>query len=76
MSKKEKILLAVSLVGVGVAGYFGFKQIKILKNEIELLKQDGGNMYQQFAEKIENIDMDIGWILEKHNEEMDILDSF
>lgn len=75
MSKKEKILLAVSLVGVGVAGYFGFKHTKALKHEIELLKQDVGHMYQEFAENIGNIDADMCWLLEKHNEEMDILDS-
>lgn len=59
IDKKEQILLGISLAGIGVAGYFGFKQIKFLKNEIEILKQDGGNMYQQFSRKIEMIDIDL-----------------
>ena len=59
MNKNEKILFGISLVGVGLAGYFGFKQIKFLKNEIEMLKQDGGNMYQQFAGKFEMMDLDL-----------------
>ena len=59
MSKKEKMLLVASLAGIGIVGYFGFKEIEMLKKEIELLKQDGGNMYQQFAGKIEMMDIDI-----------------
>lgn len=39
LTKKEKVLIGVSLVGVGVAGYFGYKYLDA-KKTIELLSKE------------------------------------
>jgi len=39
LTKKEKVLLGISLVGLGAAGYFGFKYLDA-KKTIELLSKD------------------------------------
>lgn len=39
LTKKEKVLIGVSLVGVGVAGYFGYKYLDA-KKTIDLLSKE------------------------------------
>ena len=73
LTKREKILLGVSIVGVGVAGYFGFKcyiNIDNLKNRLDESniialrslnreKQDSIFEIKQLKDYINNLNPDI-----------------
>lgn len=73
MTKKEKILLGVSIVGVGVAGYFGYKynvNINNIKNRLDesniialrsLNREKQGSIFEikQLKDYINNLNPDI-----------------
>lgn len=61
LTRREKILLGVSIVGVGVAGYFGYKyfsknnKIKLLEENLELTTNELDVVFQDNKDNCEKL---------------------